>query len=250
MMYGGGMAFSGRDARDVLEFFSGFAAEAPDELNTDCAVLAAPDGGLMLAFDVCYSGPLERAESVIAPLRGYRKTVMDKLGVAPYVVLQTRGDAANAPGRGYYERSGFVRHIDPALIDTVLGIMHEPHPESAEIAFVHHGAAIARVKPEATAFWNRGAGHTVLINTDWDDPHDARARDQRVSWARQAWARIEPFTRGFYVNTMAVDDPQHRVRTTYGGNYSRMVQLKERYDPTNLFRLNANVPPGKLAAGS
>ena len=93
------------------------------------------------------------------------------------------------------------------------------------------------------AIWHRDAVRSLLVDAKWSDPHDERARDMGMKWARETWHKLEPFTDGFYVNTMAGDDPHQRVRSTYGGNYPRLVKLKDRYDPTNLFRLNANAPP-------
>ena len=242
MMYGGQMMFSPEHAADVLKFFAGFAAEAPDELYIDGALVVVPNVGRVMAFDVCYSGPVQQAERVLEPLRRFRKPLHDTLAPATYVTMQASGDAASAPGRGYYERSGFIHRIEPGLIDAALAIMDEPHP-AGEIVFWQHGGAVNRVKPEATAIWHRDAGQSLLIDADWDDPHDQHARDTAMQWARETWRRLEPFTDGFYVNTMAGDDPHQRVRATYGGNYPRLVKLKGKYDPTNLFRLNANVPP-------
>jgi FAD/FMN-containing dehydrogenase len=122
--------------------------------------------------------------------------------------------------------------------------MEAPHPSSGAIVLVHQGGAISRVKPEATAFWHRDAGHSVLVDVDWDDPHDQAESARNINWARKAWKALEPLTDGFYVNTMAADDPHQRVRATYGANYPRLVALKDKYDPTNLFRRNANVAPG------
>jgi hypothetical protein len=96
------------------------------------------------------------------------------------------------------------------------------------------GGAIARVKPEATAYWHRDARHQVLLAGFWDAPRQ---------WARRGWEAIEPQTEGFYVNLMAPDEGASRIRATYGGNFDRLAALKRRYDPTNLFRLNANIPP-------
>lgn len=74
----------------------------------------------------------------------------------------------------------------------------------------------------------------------WDDPSGA---ERSTQWERGIWAMFEPLTHGFYVNTDAGDDPQRRIRAAYGDNYPRLVALKRRYDPTNLFRLNANIKP-------
>ena len=246
MMYGGRMMFSPEHTPDVLKFFAGFAAEAPDELYIDGALVVVPNVGRVMAFDVCYSGPVQRAEQVLEPLRRFRKPLQDALAPASYVTLQASGDAASAPGRGYYERSGFIRRIEPGLIDAALAILDDPHA-AGEIVFWQHGGAVNRVKPDATAVWHRDAGQSLLVDSDWDDPHDQHARDMGMQWARATWHKLEPFTDGFYVNTIAGDDPHQRVRLTYGGNYPRLVKLKGKYDPTNLFRLNANVPPSSAS---
>jgi FAD/FMN-containing dehydrogenase len=248
MMFGGVLIFPFAHARELLKFFAGFAADAPDELNADGAIASLPGVGAAVLFDICYNGRPEEAERVLAPLRQFRKPLQDRLGPAPYVRLQTSGDEANAIGRGYYERSGFVRRLEPNLIEAVVARMEAPHPDNGEIVFVHHGGAIGRVKPDATAFWHRDAGHTVLVDADWDDPNDHAARDANMAWARETWRLLERYTDGFYVNTLAADDPHQRVRATYGGNYPRLVALKDKYDPTNLFRMNANVPPSSSGA--
>lgn len=245
MMYGGRLMFSAKDTPDVVRFFAGFAAAAPDELYIDGALVVEPNVGRVMVCDVCYSGPLQHAERVLEPLRGYRKPLRDTLAPKTYVTLQSSGDAGNAAGRGYYERSGFIRRIEPGLIDASLAVMDEPNA-IGEIVYWQHGGAVARVKPEATAIWHRDAGQSLLIDSDWDDPHDERARDTAMQWARETWHKLERFTDGFYVNTMAGDDPHQRVRATYGDNYPRLVNLKGKYDPTNLFRLNANVPPSAM----
>ncbi len=244
-MYGGAIAFPIAQARDILKFFNGYAADAPDELNADAALVMSPHGAL-LAFDICYCGPLKDAERVLAPLTQFRKPVMSQLGPAPYVQLQTSSDEADAVGRGYYERSGFIRSIEPDLIEATVARMEAPHSEPGAIIFVHHGGAISRVKPEATAFWHRDARHTVLVDVDWDDPTDHAARDANIAWARETWHMVEKFTDGFYVNTLAADDAHQRIRSTYGANYEKLVALKDKYDPTNLLRMNANVPPSKV----
>ena len=242
MMYGGRMMFSPKDTPDVLRFFAGFAADTPDELYIDGALVVVPNVGRVIAFDVCYSGAVQQAERVLEPLRRFRKPIQDALAPATYVTLQTSGDAGSAPGRGYYSRSGFLRGIEPGLIDASLAIMDEPQAVG-KLVFWQHGGAASRVKPDATAVWHRDAARSLLVDADWDDPHDERARDTGMQWARETWHKLERFTDGFYVNTMAGDDPHQRVRSTYGGNYPRLVKLKGQYDPTNLFRLNANVPP-------
>jgi len=238
-MYGGPLIFPLEVARDVLKFFSGYIGSAPDELYTDVFLAGTPDGHKALIFDVCYSGPLQDAERVLKPLREIRKPIMDGLRPTTYVALQKSGDDNFAIGRSYYLKSGFIHGIEPAMIEEVVG-RYETAPQGAVIAFAHHGGAISRVKPDATAFLHRDAQHSVIIIATWQDRADA---ERMMQWARTTWGAVETMTDGFYVNELANDDPERRIRQNYGANYDRLVKLKNQYDPTNLFRLNANVKP-------
>jgi len=101
------------------------------------------------------------------------------------------------------------------------------------------GGAIARVKNDATAFAQRTAPHNLLVITRWDDP---ALSDAVGNWTRGAWKKLEPHTHGFYTNEYSPEDAA-RLSTTYGANFERLVALKTRVDPDNLFRMNANVAP-------
>jgi hypothetical protein len=101
------------------------------------------------------------------------------------------------------------------------------------------GGAIGRTPVDAAAFPNRRARYWIMLSKGW---HERSEDEQRISAVRSAWKRIEPLTNGFYVNAM-VDDEYARVAANYGPNYPRLQQLKRKYDPGNLFRLNANVLP-------
>jgi FAD/FMN-containing dehydrogenase len=241
VMLGGDLLYSWEDAPAMLEFFMDFAPQAPDELNLDAAVFALPNGQKAMSIEVCYSGKPEDGERVLAPLRTFRKPTVDQVAPTPYVKLQSSSDENTAPGHKYYIKGGFVQKSSPALREAMLGIISEVRlPSVAALSFVHGGGAIARVNPRATAFAQRAAHHNVFIFSRWDDP---AAGAPITEWARGAWRRLEPHTRGFYVNELNAEDQGQRVRETYGPNLERMVALKTRVDPTNLFRLNANVEP-------
>lgn len=247
-MYGGALIYPFADAKPVLDFFAGYIAEAPDDLYADAVLATIPQMGKALIFDICYSGPVGKAERVLEPLRQIRKPAVDMLGPSTYVALQASGDERSGPGRAHYEKSGNIQRIEPGLIDTALSCIETSPAPGLTVIIVHNGGAIARVKPTATAFWNRGAGHSAIVHASWDDPRDRATADLHRAAARDTWRKLEPFTKGFYVNTIAADDPQDRVRSTYGDNYPRLVKLKDQYDPTNLFRRNANVLPSRASS--
>lgn len=239
MMLGGPIIYPLPLAREVLGFFADFALQAPDELNMDATLATGPDGQKALIFDTCWCGSDEDGERALAPLRKFRKPAVDGVRPAPYVALQQANDALTPFGRKYYVKGAFVHRLEPGLIDAVLGTF-EDAPPGAAFTFVHQGGAIGRVQPEATAFWHREAKHSVLLQDGWDDP---ALSEQNVAWARSTWPAFEPYTRGFYVNEMAAGETDERIRRNYGGNYERLRRLKDRYDPANLFRMNANVRP-------
>jgi FAD/FMN-containing dehydrogenase len=238
-MYGGSLIFPLEVAREVLTFFSGYSARAADDLYIDVILGSTPDGHKALIFDVCYSGPLQEAERVLKPLREISKPIVDGLRPQTYIALQKSGDDNYVVGRSYYLKSGFIRAIEPAMVEETVG-RYQTAPPGSFLVFVHHGGAISRIQPDASAFLHRDAQHSVLVGAAWQDRGDG---ERLMQWARATWKAVEPLTDGFYVNELANDDPDRRIRQNYGTNYGRLVRLKNQYDPTNLFRLNANVKP-------
>jgi FAD/FMN-containing dehydrogenase len=242
VMVGGELAYSWQDAPAVLKFFFDSAPEMPDELNVDAALVRLPDDTRMMTLDICYCGPRDQADKVLAPLRQIRKPVRDEVTVTPYVNLQTSGDAGTAHGRKYYIKGGFVQKASPGLIDVAIATIDEAKlPLVQAVVFPQGGGAYARVKPDATAFAQRAAAHNVFLYNSWEDPALSAAVG---AWVKTNWPRLERHTFGFYVNEFNAEDAS-RLRDTYGGNFERLVALKTRVDPNNLFRLNANVTPRK-----
>ncbi|MGH6950479.1 MAG: BBE domain-containing protein, partial [Vitreimonas sp.] len=239
LMLGGHLIYPISQARDVLNFFADYIANAPDELWMEPVLTTGPDGAAVLIFDVCHSGNLGAGESALNPLRQFRKPMQDLVRPTPYVELQRSNDVRTAPGRCFYVKQGFLRRIEPALVDALVGHFEEA-PRTAGVMMFHAGGAIGRVASNATAFAHRHAQHGLLVQSAWDD----RARsDEYVAAARATWRVVEPFTKGFYVNDLTAEHTQQRVNENYGANLARLISLKRRYDPGNLFRMNANVLP-------
>jgi len=239
-MFGGNLTYPLADARQVLRGFADFIAGAPDELYVDVGFNSATQGAGTVGFDVCYSGPPADAERVVAPLRRLGKPLKDQLASAPYVKLQGSAFTSGVSPLGSYGRGGLVFGITPALIDTMVDFTGAPE-DGLGMWLQHQGGAISRVQPQDTAYWNRGASHNLGAFAGWNMP--AADAEHKTDWVRRAWARIEPLTRGQYVNLANTDDRDSRVHAAYGDNYPRLATLKKRYDPSNLFRLNANIKP-------
>jgi hypothetical protein len=246
IMLGGDLMYSFEDAPAVLQHFLEYAPEAPDELNMDVSLVRLPNDQRFMLIDVCYCGPHAIGEKALASLRQIRKPLRDTVAPTPYVKLQTSGDEGAAHGHKYYIKGGFVQKSSSALRDVMLATISEAKlPVVHAVVLPQGGGAIARVKPKDTAFLQRTADHNVFLFSRWDDP----AMSTPVAeWTRGTWKKVEPHTRGFYVNEYALDDAS-RVEGTYGENYWRLQALKDKFDPNNLFRMNANVVPSSMMYG-
>ncbi len=174
-----------------------------------------------------------------ADVRSAGTPLLDTVRPIDYVALQRSGDGDEKRAIGTYTKTGFVRKIPPALTDAMLSGLEEHPQRSTVVGFQHCGGAIARVAVDAMAFPHRGIHATSLLTVDWPGEVDPAPH---VKWVRDCWARIVPHTDGFHTND-ATEETQKQLDENYLGNLPRLVQLKNRYDRTNLFRLNANVRP-------
>jgi hypothetical protein len=237
---GGHMLFPIEQARQVLRGFAELYERAPDSLWVEPILTTLPGGARGLVLDVCLTDGIESADALLAPYRRLGKPAKDAVGPTLYVKLQTQDDERARIGGRYYTKSGFLDRINDDLIDTMLEIIGSAPVPRARIAVPPKGAAINRVARDATAFWHRSAPFSLLLQTSGEEPAEDAGN---VGWARAQWPSLEKFTAGFYANTNLSETPAARVRDAYGGNYERLLALKRKYDPTNLFRLNANIDP-------
>ena len=238
-VFGGSLLYPFTQARAVLAGYADFIAAAPDELAVSAYLVPTPDHQRAVMLDVCYCGPVADGQRVIAPLRQLGKPLQDNLGPTTYVQVQRSGDADNPPGR-YYVRGGYVTHLSPALLDSLVESLGNPALGNVAVILAQVGGAISRVKPAATAFWHREPSHEVIMVGFWEEPADA---ERVIELVRGVWKPVEHLTDGFYINHGGFDVTERRIRENYGENYRRLAELKKRYDPANLFRLNANIKP-------
>ncbi len=157
--------------------------------------------------------------------------------------MQTLLDAAFPYGRQNYWKSGLTNEVTDGMIDTLVRYAAEkPSPYSA-VLIGHFGGAGSRVDKRATAYHHRDLVYDVLMVSGWDDRAES---DSNIDWTRECFQAVEPMlARGIYVNDMSGDESDERTRQAYGENYERLVALKTKYDPTNLFRLNQNITPSR-----
>lgn len=240
MVVGGDLVFPLARAKELLGAYAELSLAAPEDLYLDAA-MSAPPGGKegAFVFHACYSGPAAGADKAIAPLRKLGTPLKDGIAPVDYVALQRSWDRTDPRNDGEYLKSGFINDFPRTLVDAIAGGF-TPHPDRATTVFFQHsGGAIGRVAPEATAFPHRKARANMFAVVSWPMSKDGAPH---VGYVKDYWAKLEPFTDGYYTNEVA-DEAQRYVDANYQGNLPRLQALKKRYDPTNLFRLNANVKP-------
>jgi FAD/FMN-containing dehydrogenase len=228
-------------AREVLRFYRDFSSDLPDPADALAAMLTTPDGMPAVALVLGYNGPIEEGERVLAPARAFGSPVADLTQPMPYVARQSMLDDGMAEhGVQRYWKSGYTTELSDELIDVMVdGAARFPSPMCAMV-FLRLDGAVTRVPPEATAFALREPQWDANVIGQWRDDADSQ---RHIAWVREVWARAEPLTSGVYLNHMAGDDQPERIRASYGRNYERLVALKTKYDPTNLFCLNPNIQP-------
>jgi FAD/FMN-containing dehydrogenase len=237
---GGGLRYGAAEARDFLRFYREFASTCPDELSTAASLGRAPNGGVVAGVAVCYCGPVEAGERVLRPLREFGSPLEDSIQPMPYRTLQSAPDPGFPLGRQHYWKSSYLKHLSDEAIEVMLQFVAEMHSSSSGVGLQQMHGAASRVDPAATAFPHRDEHHDFLILSQWADLTDS---EENIRWTREFFEAMQPFfEKGVYVNNLG-EEGEDRVREAYGENYGRLVALKDRYDPTNLFRLNQNIKP-------
>ncbi|HSR42922.1 MAG TPA: FAD-binding protein, partial [Longimicrobiales bacterium] len=228
-------------ARDVLDLYAEYGPRAPDPLQMDFGMFTPPGGEEgAIGFSLCWSGDHAAADRALAPIRDLGSPAMDQVQAMDYVALQRSGDIDDPRARASYLKSGFVTEITPALIDAIVDGF-EGDPARATAVFAQQsGGAIGRVAPDATAFSQRDAQINLLGSVDWPFGTDG---SEHIAWMRSFWTGVEPHTQGFYINDTGLERTETAIIENFRENRARLVQVKNRWDPGNLFRLNTNIEP-------
>ncbi len=241
----GGMVIHPLDqAVKLLGFYDEFTRTTPDELGSTAVFVTSPEGERVVAIAVCYNGPVEEGERELKPLREFGTPLADVIGPMSYAQVQGMFDEGFPPGLQNYWKSNFLRGLDDKAIEIIVDhVRNAPSPSSA-VAIEQLGGAVSRVGMDDTAFNHRGARYSLLIVGMWPD---SSAKDENVNWVRGLRDALEPYSSGgVYVNYLGqeADEGPERIKAAYGSEkYERLVALKNKYDPTNLFRLNQNIRP-------
>lgn len=238
-LFGGMLVFPGPRAPEVLRVYRDLATEAPDELTLFAGLMTSPDGHPINAIFAAYNGDPKKGEAAIQPLRALGP-VADQMSVMPYPALNSMLDEGFPSGLQVYWRSDFLKSLPDEAID----MLCERHaaitsPLSA-LLIEQFGGAVARVPADETAFAQRDALFNLAVISRWADPSTA---DTHIEWAKKSSEAAKPYASGgVYVNYLGTEGAD-RVRAAYGSKYDKLVAVKQKYDPKNLFSFNQNIQP-------
>ncbi len=245
---GGAVFYPAHKAKEVLHFCRDFAETIPDELVIQGGALTLPDAGRVFAVAGCYCGAPSEGERILKPLRSFGPVLADIFDVIGYVQMQTLFDPFFPPGRLTYVKSNFVRELSDEAIATMAAYAGtSPSPYSFAPFFEHWHGAATRVAADDTAFPHRKSKYNFMAWSNWADAAESQ---KNIQWTRECWEAMRPFLiSGSYVNYVS-DEGEAVARAAYGDNYDRLVALKNKYDPTNFFRMNQNIRPSRVASAT
>jgi FAD/FMN-containing dehydrogenase len=249
----GAIAWHAENAGEVLEMFRTITENAPPELVCVAVQRIAPPapwlskdvhGKPIIVIFVCHTGQLKEGENLVAPIKAFGSPVGDVIQKRPYISQQNILDATQPKGRRYYWKSEYLPKLEPEMLTrTIKHAKSVVSPNSAILLFPI-GGALNRLPEEHSPVGNRDAAWVLNIAASWEDAGDDKTN---IEWAREAWQDMRQFsTGGTYINFLTEEEGEERIHSAYRKNYERLVEVKTKWDPGNMFRMNKNIVPRVL----
>ncbi len=258
MVLAGPVVWPLASAREVLGFVNAFAAEAPDDLGITIAARLAPPmpvlptevyGKPVVMLLLVWAGEPGEGRKVIEEVLRVAEPTAELVRPVPYLAVQSMLDGGAPHGLHYYWKSHRLPALSDQVVDLIVERVETITSPLSQIAGWAVGGAASRVDPDSTAVGERerGVGFDINVTAGWPsrDPDGERHR----AWVKDAWEALRPYASGVYTNFLS-DEDSSEVEQAYHGRLERLRALKDRYDPTNVFRMNANIAPSRLGSGS
>ncbi len=251
MVMVGAVFYPLEDAKSILPAWRDYMASAPDELSSVAICWSVPPhepfppehhGSPVVVVAGAYAGAVEDGEPVVQPLRELGEPLIDLSGPWPWLGLQSGFDALFPKGGLYYWKSRALAELSEAAIDEIAEFASRRPSPLTDIILWHQGGAMSRVDEASTAYGGRDAAFLVTGEVNWTDPAQ---NDEGIAFGREFWAAMgKHSTGGLYLNFAGLgEEKEELVKAGYGANYERLTELKAKYDPENLFRMNLNITP-------
>jgi len=248
-VYAGPMLWHIDQAEELMKWYRDFSTSAPKDLYGFFAFLKVPPGPpfpehlhtkTMCGIIWCYSGPPEKAQKSLQPARDFSPPALELVGQMPFPALQTMFDALLPTGLQWYWSGDFLNELSDEAIATHIKYGSDLPTLLSTMHIYPIDGAVHRVGKDETAFSYRDANWSMVIGGIDPDPAN---KERITSWTKEYWKAVHPYSAGgAYVNFM-MEEGQDRVKATYRGNYKRLLAVKKKYDPANLFRVNQNIKP-------
>ena len=248
-VFSGVIAKKFENAQNYISFHQEYVQTLPDEMTVWMVVRKAPPlpflpedvhGQLMVLVPFVYLGDQAEGEKLIEPIRSHSESHGEHIGFSPWIGWQSMFDGLVAHGARNYWKSHHLKDLSSGCIEKILNFAQSLPTEECDIFIPHMEGAPSRIAPEATAFAHRTTPFVLNIHTRWRNQSDDQSS---IAWAREFHQATEPFSQGVYVNFLS-DEGEDRVKDAYTDSvWQRLVQLKNKYDPRNMFSLNQNIKP-------
>ncbi|MCR9957039.1 FAD-binding oxidoreductase [Vibrio parahaemolyticus] len=236
-------------AKSVITQFAKFTESAPEELSVWMVSRKAPPlpflpesvhGKEVVVLAICYAGDPSEGENLIAPLRDFGDAHGEHVGVQPFAAWQQAFDPLLTPGARNYWKSHNFNSLSEGVIDAAIEYAGKLPSPQCEIFIASLGCAASRPEPESMAYSSRDANYVLNVHGRWDSAEDDQAC---IAWARDFFAKTKPYASGgAYINFLTQDEAK-RTESAYGPTFARLQEVKKKFDPNNLFRMNQNIKP-------
>ncbi len=245
------IVFSLDEATSIMKKYRKFVADLSDDTSVWLVLREAPPlpflpanvhGTKILVFALFHAGDPDEGKRIIDPIRGFGTVLGEHVDVMPYTEWQSAFDPLLTPGARNYWKSHYFTSLNDETIDLAVRYSAESPSPQCEIFFGQLGGAVNHVAPDATAYPHRDISFVLNVHGRWEKPADDK---KCIGWAREFFRKTLPFaTGGVYINFMTGDETD-RISSAYGPGYERLIEVKRKYDPGNMFRLNQNIDPNK-----
>ena len=248
-VYGGPMFWTLEESTDMLHYWQDFILKAPEELNGFFGLGAVPPAppfpekyhkqnmGYVMW---CYTGSQEKAEEILKPIRQHRQPSIDFAGPITMPAINSMFDGLYPAGYQWYWQADFFRHYDDHAIDLLIKAGNEMPTMFSNIHIYPINGAAGRIGPHETPWAYRDANFSQVIVAVDPDPMN---NEHMIKWAKETYADLHPHSAGGAYLNFKMDEGQDTVKAGYKDNYTRLAQIKAKYDPSNFFHINQNILP-------